>query len=103
LDLVSITRVRSAKEAPRGRIGRKVDASLRDGASRDDPIPRFSQSPTFQLPLSGSLTAERSWSGRHLFKKRPGTYDDLAYALALAFSYVKRADVASALIYVINK
>ena len=50
-----------------------------------------------------AVTAERSWSGRHLFKKRPGTYDDLAYALALAFSYVKRADVASALVYVINK
>jgi phage FluMu gp28-like protein len=37
-----------------------------------------------------AVTAEKSWSGRHLFRKRTGTYDDLAYALALALKEEKR-------------
>jgi hypothetical protein len=39
-----------------------------------------------------AIVAEKRWSGRHVFKKREGTYDDLAYALALAVSQPRRRE-----------
>jgi hypothetical protein len=39
-----------------------------------------------------AVVAEKRWSGRHLFRKREGTYDDLAYALALAVSQPRRRE-----------
>jgi len=43
-----------------------------------------------------AVTAEKSWSGKHLFRKRSGAYDDLAYALALALRRERKT--ASAII-----
>jgi len=31
-----------------------------------------------------SIVAERSWTGKHIFRKREGSYDDLVYAIGLA-------------------
>jgi len=42
-----------------------------------------------------AIKATRSWSGKYSFEKRLGTYDDLAYALALALSEKYATDIIS--------
>jgi Terminase-like family. len=37
-----------------------------------------------------AIVAEKTWSGKYTFRKREGTYDDLAYALAIALQQRER-------------